>query len=803
MEGILADFRFAVRTLRKNPKFVVVALFSLALGIGINSIIFGLVDALILRPFPFNEPDRMIRLSVLDVTRNARFSFSSTDYLRLKKQTRTLSKIVAKENGGLIIRNEAGTELFLSQAVSEGYFQLLNIRPQLGRFFTPEDSSENLLVISYSVWKSRFAADPGVIGRRVSLYDGEATIIGVAPKGFTGTERIITADMWYPLESGKRWTDLNSRDHVELQLEGQLAPGVTLEQCRAEMNALSPLLTVSERKTTGSWRIAAIPASDYTGIGDGGSEGKRLAYLLMALTGMVLLIACVNVSALFFAKFEERKREIAIRFAVGASRGRLIRLLMIESLLLASAGAVLCLALCYTAIDGMRLFIPTLPFSLDPGFRVDYRVAAYTLLISFAATLVFGLTPTLRCSKIDLTPVMKGETVKTSRSRLFVRSGLLVGQLAVSLVLLITSSVLILGFVRGLHADLGFQAREMLLVTVVLDQDHETAATWRQLVDNVRALTGVKGVTWAKAAPLALSGTGTTNKIFLPNDEATDEGRPTRSNIVAEDYFRLMGIRILHGREFSSEDTPSSRKVAVISQSMAERFWPNANPIGQTFNIRERTSAQVEVVGIAHEVISDGFRAKTEPHLYLAAAQNPLKEMTLIVASSLQSGQTAAAIRQIVKTVDPGAVIVQTTSLRDNIRFALLPNQIAAGLFGSFGALALILASIGLYGVVSFTIKQRTNEIGIRLALGAQPRQVLILTMRRGAFLALLGSSIGILIALPIPGGLGGDFYGTQGGTAPAFLASTLILLAVILLANFIPAWRASRMAPTQALRYE
>ncbi len=802
MQGFLADFRFAVRMLRKNPKFVLVALFSLALGIGINSIIFGLVDALILRPFPFSDPDRMVRLTVRDIARNMPARFSVNDFLELKKHTRTLSKVIAIERGGIVIRNEEGGEIFLSQQISEGYFQLLNVQPHLGRFLTPEDSSENVLVISYSLWRSRFAGDPNVIGRRVPLYDREATIIGVAPKGFTGTERIITADIWCPLESTKNWTDINRREHMEIALEGRLAPGVSLDQCRAEMQALSPLLKVRE-KTAGSWSIAVMSASDYTGIGDGGVEGKRLAYVLMFLTGMVLLIACVNVSALFFAKFEERRREIAIRFAVGASRGRLIRLLMIESLLLAFAGAAFCLVLCYVAIDGMRLFVPSLPFSLDPGFQVDDRVAGYTLLISVLATVLFGLGPTLRCSKIDLTPVMKGQNIAVSRSRLFVRSGLIAGQLAVSLVLLITSSVLILGFLRGLRADLGFEAREMLLVTAATGEGHESLANSRQLIESVRALPGVKGVTWARSAPLSISGTGAREKIFLPSDELTSEGRDTRSNIVGEGYFRLMGIRILHGREFTSEDTSSSRRVAVISQKMAEQFWPNNNPIGQTFNVGERTSKPIEVIGVARDVMSDGLRVELEPHVYLAASQNPRGEMTLMVSSSVRSGQTAAATRQLIRTLDPGAVIVQTTSLRDNIRLALLPNQIAAGLMGSFGALALILASIGLYGVVSFTIKQRTNEIGIRLALGAQQSQILLLTMRRGAVLALLGSVIGILIALPIPGRLGGEFYGTQGGTLPAFLAATLILLAVILLANFIPAFRASRMAPTQALRYE
>ncbi|RPI24823.1 MAG: ABC transporter permease [Acidobacteria bacterium] len=803
VKGLLADFRFALRMFRKNPKFVLVALFSLALGIGINSIIFGLVDALILRPFPFKEPDRVVRLSINDGRGNLRGGFCYDDYLELGKYARTLADVTASQRGGVAIRNEGGVEIFLAQEVSAGYFSLLTVRPRLGRFFSPDDANKSVLVIGHSVWATRFGSDPGVIGRRVSLYDRDATIIGVAPQEFTGTERIITSDFWQPLESSTNWNDVNRRRHPGLDIQARLAPGVTLEQCRAEMAALSHLLTVRPQKGVGQPKITIIPESDYTGIGEGGAEGKRLAYILMVLTGIVLLIACLNVSALFFAKFEERRREIAIRFALGAGRGRLIRLLMIESLMLALAGAGLCLVISFWVIDGTRLFIPSLPFSLDPGFRMDFRVAGFTLLISVLSMLVFGLAPTLRCSKIDLTPVMKGDTVRTSTSRLWLRSGVIVGQLAVSLVLLITSSILVLGFLRGLKADVGFEKKDMLLITLDSGGSKETMLSHsRQLVENIQSLPGAKGVTWAKAAPLALSGTGARQSVYFSADEPTDQANQIRSNVVASDYFRLMGIRIIQGREFSEQDTASSRKVVVISQAMAARFWPGRSAIGRTIHIGESRVAS-EIVGIAADVMSQGMRVKPEAYLYLAGDQNPCREFTLMVDGISSSGQLAEEIRKMVRTVTPRAVIIQTTSLKDNLRFALLPNQIAAGVFGSFGVLALILATIGLYGVVSLTIKQRTAEIGIRLALGAQPGQILILTMRRGGFLALLGSVIGVAIALPIPSGLAGDFYGTQSATVPAYLLCVGLLLGVILMANFVPAFRASRMAPIRALRYE
>ncbi|RPJ85838.1 MAG: FtsX-like permease family protein, partial [Acidobacteria bacterium] len=731
MKLLLDDIRLAVRLMANSPKFVTVCLFSLVLGIGINSLIFGLVDAVILRPFPFKNPEQTVRIFGAGAGTNR---ISLDDFELVRQQAQTIRRVVASAKGGVFIRNDEGTQLFLARAVSSGYFEMLNVQPRMGRFPSDAEGTQYPVVISYDLWRRRFGEDPGIVGRTVALIDRKATVVGIAPEGFRGTDRVFNSDVWYPLETWENWTDRQARERSQLTLVAELKQGVTVDECQAELNVLAARLPANSQDREHRRGFRTMSEAAYTGIGDEGKDGRKLAAILLLLPSLVLLIACINVSALFAARFEGRRREFAIRFALGGTRVRLIRQLLIEGLLLSSASVVICLLLGMWAMDALPLLLPDLPFSLDLGLRVDYRVIAFTAFVALLATLVFGLGPTLRFSKTDLTAVMKNAKLGTGLStRLFGRSVLLTGQVGISLALLLVASVLVAGFVRGLTLDPGFARKDMLLMSIGHPKTsiEPSSPFFRRLLDDVQRAPGVRGVSCASRAPLGFFGGGAAGRVFLPKDHPGDPGVSVPNCVVGDGYFRLIEVPVRQGRGFTPADNGSGRRVAVISQAMAMRFWPGKNPIGQTIHLDDRNAPETEVVGVVGDVMSHRIGVTNEPFFYLPLAQNPRRELTLMVDAPATAG-LALQVRQIIRSVEPEIVILESTTLDDNRRLALLPNQVAAGLLGAFGLLALLLAAIGLYGVVSYTVKQRTQEIGIRLAIGAQPSQILGLAMRRG-----------------------------------------------------------------------
>jgi putative ABC transport system permease protein len=805
MTILMQDLKYGFRMLVKNPDFAAVAVLSLALGIGANSAVFSVAEAALLRSWPAKEPERLAKI-IATTPQGRDDMFSYPDYRDLGEQSGSLAGIAAWSRHGHTLRAGTESQFVLDDWVSPNYFSVLGINAQLGRTFSPEPnrSNEPVVVVSDTLWHRVFNADPKLVGKAILLNDGSYTVIGIAPSGFRGLERGVPTDLWLPVTSEYRSEELRDRGYHDFELLGRLRPGATAAQAKAELDTIGHRLAGAYPVLKKARNITLI------------SESERLhdalfpTFLLMAAVGLVLLICCANVAGLVLARSEVRRREIAVRLALGAGRGRLVRQLLAENAVLALAGAGLGLLLASWLIRLQPALMPPSDVEIGLDLRLDASVIVFTLVVSALAVLVFGLVPALEAARSSLVPALKGEELAGSRTRrIRMRGAIVLGEIALSVVLATASGLLLRSLLYSRGINLGFDTQKRLLFLDLspglAGYNLERSLTFfEQVAQKCGGLPGVRHATFARRMLLSDSGGGADQRVSIPGVELP-QGQPTipiKFNTVGPDYFETLGTRVVEGREFTATDGASGARVVLISRTMARRFWPGKDSLGRHIVVQGK---ECQIVGVVEDAKINGIHENPEPYMYFPFAQTPTDWGTLIVETSgdprIQPA-VVAAIRSEIRSMDP-KVGVSVRTLGYLMQQAFWQDQTAAGSVGALGMLGMFLAAVGLYGVISYLVSRRGHEIGIRMALGAERRDVVRLVLSQGLRLAAIGTGIGLAVSLAVTRLMSGLLYGVKPWDPLTFAFSSAVVFLVALAACYIPARRATKVDPMVALRYE
>ena len=831
MRFIWLDLRYGIRMLRKNPSFTAVAILSLALGIGANTAIFQLLDAVRLRNLPVRAPQELAEVRIKDMT-GARGSFNSRYnavtnpvWEQIKERQQSFSGIAAWGNTTFNLAQGGEVRPAKSLWVSGEFFNMLGVAPLLGRVFTAADDSRNCsspgVVISHPFWQREYGGDPNIIGRKVTLANHPFEIIGVTPASFYGVEVGQSFDLAVPIcaeaiVAGKS-TRLDSGTSWWLMVTGRLKPGYSLERATSELQAISPSLfetTLAANyppinvKNYLNFKLEAVGvAGGYSGLRD---NYERPLWLLFAIGGLVLLIACANLANLLLARGTAREREMAVRQAMGASRGRLVRQLLSESLLLAVVGAALGALLAQTMSRSLVSFISTSGDRVFLDLTLDWRVLGFAALVAALTCVLFGLTPALRATRIEPGAAMKasGRGLTSGGGRFSLRRALVVVQVALSLVLVAGALLFSRSLNKLMAVDAGFRQEGILIAGAgyrQLDVPPERRVAFRHgLLDRIQAIPGVEAAAEANIVPL--SGNATGNRVWLDGSD-TSAGLDSLFSWVGPDYFKTLRTPLLAGREFDEHDAANATKVAIINETFARKVFNGANPLGRRFWIESTPSdpeTAYEIVGLVKDTKYGDLREDFEPIAFLSLAQEPRpgNNGQFLVRSNLRQVEISAAVKRAFAEANP-AINITFYGFKTMIEESILRDRLMARLSGFFGLLALLLASIGLYGILSYGVASRTKEIGIRMALGARTREVLSSVLREAMTLVL----VGVVVGLPIV------FFATRFAakllfgltpTDPVSLGlAALLLFVVALAAGYVPARRATKVDPLVALRYE
>ncbi|HXG68903.1 MAG TPA: ABC transporter permease [Blastocatellia bacterium] len=814
METLIQDLRFGIRRLLASPGFTFIAILSLALGIGANTAIFSLVNTILLRPLPVAQPEQVVAVNQVDLRNPSGFAnFSYPNYVDFRDRNEVLSGMYAHRFVPLSLSRGGNNERVWGYLVSGNYFDVLGVSAFKGRLFSQEDDrapgAHPVAVVSYGGWQRRFGSDPDLVGKTILLNGHTFTVIGIAPENFTGTELIFTPEIWVPMmmarqiEPGSNW--LERRGTGVLFAGGRLKPGVTAAQAEAALNVLSEQLAREYPSTNEDKGIQLTPPGLI--IPQFRNSVISFAGVLMATVGLVLLIACANLANLLLARASARRKEIAIRLALGAGRLRLIRQLLTESVLLALMGGLVGLLLALWLVDLIAAFRPPIDFPLTIALQVDYRVLGFTLLLSFATGVLFGLAPALQATKPDLVPALKDETGAAGYRRSRLRNSLVVAQVALSLILLIAAGLIVRSLQHVQMIGPGFETERAIAMSVDPGLQGYTRERgqefYRQLIERVEALPGVRSATLASYLPLGLN--VNTNGIYIegqPPTRGAETPEALTSN-VGPRYFETMGIPLVAGREFTERDKPDAPLVAVVNETFARRFWPGESAVGKRFSFSREGGPFMEIVGVAKDGKYFSLGEAPAMFAYISLSQVHESSATLVVRTAADPQSLVAAIRREIQQLDANLPVFDVKTLDEHMSLSLFPMRIGAAVVGSFGLLALTLAAIGIYGVMAYSVSRRTREIGIRMALGAERRDVLRMIVGQGMKLASVGMGIGLLGALALTRLMSSVLYGVSATDVMTFTIVTLMLTLIVLLACYIPARRATKVDPMIALRYE
>ncbi len=807
---MLRDFRFAFRVLTARPAFTLVATLSLALGIGANSAIFSLVDAFWFRPFDVPRSGEIVRLfSTTD--QEPEGSLSYPEFLELQKQARTLREVVAVGGRGLTLVEGDSQELISLNLVSPNFFTALGIRPALGRLFSPSDGTDGAVtvVLGHSFWERHFGGDPAIVGKPIRVQRATAlsvTVIGVLPAGFRDVETGADRDLWF---SSPSWTRLG--EPVELQTRGnrwftvlgRLAPGASVKSANAEMQTIAARLAASWPESNRGRRATLVSDLRYR-LKQAGTNGLALLGIVL----LVVLISSLNVANLLLSRAVSRGTEMAVRLAMGANRLRLVRQLMAENLLLGAAGFALSLAVGGALIRILPWLIVAPPGFHDPTvFQFDSRVLWFSLAVSLTTVVLFGLAPAWKSARPNLVPALKGEaafpTASSSwaRRRWPLRNILVVAQIAVSLTLLASAGVLVRSFSNTRSGDLGFARKQLLLVWMAAKDAQPPL--YRQIVARFEALPGVRRVAVAVRAPLSLSSNGMFRRVTFPTrpDLAGAPPFEIKYNSVSANFLEAMGTPLLRGRGFEPRDETAGVNSVLINEQMAQRFWPREDAVGKSVHLGGVRGKDYTVIGVAKNAPINAVGETWEPYFYLPYWANFEQEATFLLETTGDATALAQSARQALKQVDRRLNPLTITTEGDLIRYSAMPYQVTAELVGGLGILGLLLTAVGLYGVVSYSTAQRTREIGIRMALGADRVDTLALVLREVARLGIAGLGVGLPLAMIATRLFSSLLFGVGPWHIPTFVAAALVLLTVLFIAGFVPARRATGIEPSSALR--
>ncbi len=827
MGSLLQDLRYSVRTLRKSAGLTTVAVITLALGIGANTAIFSLIHALLLRPVTgVEDPERIVMVYTSDFSSGLYGTSSFPDYLDFKSQASSFQQLAAYADNQAINLSTGGEAERVAGAIVTGdYFPTLGMKPLLGRVISAQDDQtlggHPVAMISYEAWRSRFGGDSAVIGKTLTLNGYTFNVVGVAPENFHGIALTSAPAVWVPMKmflqtnptaSADLFSQRNSRTFFVV---GRLKPQATIEQAQSELNTITAQLAASYPKSNRGTLaqpdkprpVILVPANTAMSNPSTRDATKRLTQVLMAVVGLVLLIGCANVANLLLARASARQKEFAVRVSLGASRQRILRQLLTESLLLSLVGGATGLMFAMWMADAFRsLSVFSAFVSLD--LKLDVPVLTFTFAVSILTGVLFGLAPALQASRSDLVSALKDSRGDSShRGRRFgLRDALVVFQVALSMVLLLGAGLLLRTLHKAYTADLGFDPTGALMASVDMQRQGYKEPLgqnfYREFREAAANLPGVEGATLAAFVPVSASGSRTWVTIagYTPQP---GEDMELSFNIVDENYFHTLRTPIVLGRNFAPQDVSGSPGVIIVNQALAQRFWPGANPIGKRISLNGDKGPFLEVVGVTRNGKYRRLREEWLPYFYLPLEQNYRGRMTLIARSGMEPAAVAAALRDTARRMDANLPVYGVRTLEENLGLAFAPERSNAALIGGFSLLALMLAAVGLYGVMSYAVGQRTREIGVRMALGAQRSSVFGLVLGHSMKLAAAGLVIGIIAAFGATRLISAMLYGVSATDVPTFLVVAPVLAAVMLLAGYVPAHRATRVDPMIALRYE
>ena len=802
---LLKDVRYGVRMLVRNPGFTVVAVIALALGIGANAAIFSVVNGVLLRPLPFKDPDRLMMIRETKLPQFPEFSVAPGNFLDWKKQATVFERLVAFRGSSFNLIGTSDPERLRGLSVTDGFFPMLGAEPQLGRDFLSEEDQpghSNVVILSHGFWQRRFGGDPKILSQAITLDGQSYTVVGIMPATFRFAGPDI--ELWTPMAFTAQQAQQHGGHYVSAI--GRLKPGITEEQARAEMVAIAARLAAQYPDANTGWSVKIMPLLEYSV-----RSIKPALIVLLVAVAFVLLIACANVANLLLARAAGRQKEMATRTALGAGRWRIVRQLLTESLLLSVIGGALGLLL---AKWGMGVLLKLAPQGLPrmTNVSLDGRALAFTAGITLLTGVVFGLVPALQASKPNLNETLKdaGRGSSEGGRRQLIRSTLVVLEVATALVLLVGAGLMIKSFWRLQKVDPGFNPNNAMTVEVQLPpkkykEDKQQVAFFQQLIEKVAALPGVQAVGAGNVIPLS-------DNDFVLAFEI--DGRPpvppgatqsTNYYSVSADYFKAMGIPLIRGRLLAPTDTSESPHVAVINETMATKLFPDEDPIGKrmTFGRRDKNPDWYEIVGIVGDVKHYGLDQATTMQTYEPYTQQTFSYMTLVVRTAGDPTMLSTAIRGEVLSLDKEQPVSSMKTLNQLFSTSVAQQQFSMLLLGVFAAVALVLAAVGIYGVLSYAVTQRTHEIGIRMALGAGQGDVLRLVVGKGMLLTVIGVLGGLAAAFGLTRLMASLLFGVTATDAATFLSVASVLIAVALLACYIPARRATKVDPLVALRYE
>ncbi len=826
MDTLLKDIRYALRWMARSPGFSAVAILSLGLGVGVNTAMFSLVDSLLFRPLPVTDPSSLVDVFTTGGDGDEYATSSYADFQDLKAQNTVFTDMMGYSPMMAPLSLGDRSRITLGQLVTSNHFTMLGVQPFLGRMLVPADddpSAARVVVISHRMWQREFGADPAIAGKSLTLRGQPYIITGVAPASFTGVVPLLTPELWLPIThveevepagindsvpSPVGTTTLERRGMRWMFVKGRLKPGVSAAQAHANVALIGTQLEADNPVTNKDRKMAAVPTEEVRLlVPQAGGVLSLGAAGLMGIVGLVLLIACANVAGMLLARASARRREISVRLAIGASRGRLIQQLLVEGLLLGVLGAVAASGLAWALVQGLQTMQLPLPVDIAFDLRIDARVLSFSLLIAVGTGLLAGLLPALKASAPSLVSDLRGDApaTKLGGRRWALRDALVVSQVALTAVLLVVAGLLLRSLGASQRADVGFETRGLAAISLDTDMARYEPARglefWRQALARVRAM---PGVTSAGLVSPTLPFTFNFNQQELRVDNRTynegQRGEIIENVAISPGYLPTLGVAVTDGRDIDATDIAGGQDVAVINETMARKFWPNESAVGHTFQsaISKRT---YRIVGVSRDHKRHGVLEQASPFVYFAEAQRGSRYNFLLARTNGDATALVNDIRRELLAMEPGLVFMSADTMEQYLSLSLMPARVGALLATAFGGLGTLLAAIGLYGVIAFSVARRTREIGVRMALGARPERVMGMIMRQGFSIVAIGLLVGGLLAAVAAFALQGLLYGVQPLDPLAWtLAFTAMALAAGL-ANFVPARRAMRIDPMTALR--